>query len=100
MLRQNAQRARSAAGADTKVPSTTLTRSPRSWDGGSAWRHGSLLRGDLSKKPRDLAVVDGLLDGWDVDPEGRSAALVEQRLRADGPGLVEVVGNATDRGQP
>jgi hypothetical protein len=96
----------------------------------------------LEETPETLAVVDGLLDGWAVDPEigprlGNEVglflgcvivrvvagarwhvwpnghpvvrlpngheydvvALVEQRLRANGPGLMEVLGDATDRGQ-
>jgi len=97
----------------------------------------------LEETPETLAVVDGLLDGWAVDPEigprlGNEVglflgcvivrvvagarwqlwpnghpvvrlrsgleydvvALVEQRLRANGPALMEVLGDATGRGQP
>lgn len=97
----------------------------------------------LEQTPETLAVVDGLLDGWAVDPEigpqlGNEVglflgcvivrvvagarwqvwpnghpvvrlrsgheydvvALAEQRLRANEPGLMEVLGDATSRAQP
>ncbi len=97
----------------------------------------------LEQTPETLAVVDGLLDGWAVDPEigpqlGNEVGLylgcvivrvvagahwqvwpnghpvvrlrsgheydvvafVEQRLRANGPGLMEVLRDAASRGQP
>jgi hypothetical protein len=97
----------------------------------------------LEETPATLAVVDGLLDGWAVDPEigprlGNEVglflgcvivrvvvgarwhvwpnghpvvrlrsgheydvvAIVEQRLHANGPGLMEVLGDAADRRQP